>query len=143
MVHWCVPVFIRSIDANALVAAKVVDRQIARDREEPRFEPVPRLVAGDLLDYTHPGLLEKILGQGWLPDHSQQKPIQLKLILRQDFSQRIRITVSQPDKGVIGGPGRYRVQSGREDHSTESNTNDQCEKTPGIRFMLRTVTALR
>src|SRR6478609_8205236 len=83
------------IETDLLPAAEVIDREVARDREQPRLKPRASVVLTGAFQHPHPGFLHEIFRLFTLGRQVHQVPQQTVMILRNQAADEFRVLPSQ------------------------------------------------
>ena len=82
-------------EAGDFLAARNIDDEIARDGEEPRFEPGLGVVLLTAFEDTNPGFLKKIFGERCIAGEEEKIAVEALLVSLDQAIEDVRIAVAE------------------------------------------------
>ena len=83
------------LEAGNFFAARYIDDEIARDGEEPRFEPGLGVVLLTAFEDTNPGFLKKIFGERCVAGEEEKIAVEALLVSLDQAIEEVRIAAAE------------------------------------------------
>src|SRR5512146_3059996 len=84
-----------------MLAARIVDDEVTRDRHEPGLELVARTVLRTALEHANPCVLKNVLGELCIAGQIEQVAIEAVLILLDELIEHGRVAAAQSARDLF------------------------------------------